>query len=123
IPTPPANDNFANATTISGTSGTTTGSTTNATREVGEPNHSTLSQFPSPGTASIWFSFTAAGSGNATIDTVGSNFDTIMAVYTGTSVGALTRITDNDDIDTNGGNYRSRVTFAATQGTTYRIAV
>lgn len=125
IPTPPANDNFANATTISGTSGTTTGSTTNATRETGEPNHWTGATSPSAGTASIWFTFVAAGTGQATISTCGSGFDTIMAVYTGTVVNGLTRVVDGDDTATGvcSSTLQSRVQFTAVQGTTYRIAV
>jgi Zn-dependent metalloprotease len=124
---PPANDNFANATTITPTSGTTTGSTTGATRETGEPGHWTGSS-PSPGTASIWFKFTAGSNGPATITTCNSNFDTILAVYTGNAVNALSRVVDNDDNGTGAcsetnGNLRSRVTFAAVSGTTYRIAV
>ena len=38
-PAAPANDNFANASVISGSSGTTTGSNLNASKETGEPQH------------------------------------------------------------------------------------
>ncbi|MCB1014939.1 MAG: M4 family metallopeptidase [Acidimicrobiales bacterium] len=122
---PPANDDFANATTITGTTGSTTGSTATATRQAGEPNHSTLSTFPSAGTASIWYKFTAAATGTATVTTCGSGFDTILAAYTGSSVGALTRVTDNDDADAGAcaNTLQSRVAFNVVQNTTYRIAV
>jgi hypothetical protein len=60
-------------------------------------------------------------------DTNGSDYDTILAVYTGASVNALTHITSNDDIspitDPPPRNIQSRVTFTATAGTTYRIQV
>ena len=48
-----------------------------------------------------------------TFDTIGSSFDTLLAVYTGTAVNALTTVASNDDIDTSGHNYQSRVTFTA----------
>jgi hypothetical protein len=57
-----------------------------------------------------------------TISTAGSNFDTVMVIYTGQSVDALTVIEENDDyaypdIRT------SQVTFDVVPGATYRIAV
>ncbi|PYS97791.1 MAG: hypothetical protein DMF65_10900, partial [Acidobacteria bacterium] len=114
---PPANDNFAAATTLQGAAGTITGDSTGATREAGEPVHPA-----SPGGRSVWFNWTAPASGSATFDTEGSSFDTILAVYTGGSLGALTRIAANDDIQ-QGTFTNSRLTFTATAGTTYRIAV
>jgi hypothetical protein len=110
-----ANDNFANAQAISGSTGTTTGSNVGATKESGEPNHA-----GNAGGASIWYNWTAPLNGNATINTTGSNFDTLLGVYTGSSVSSLTLIASNDD---SGGTLQSSVTFAATGGTTYRIAV
>ncbi|MDQ5816975.1 MAG: hypothetical protein M3324_00030 [Actinomycetota bacterium] len=55
------------------------------------------------------------------MDTCQANIDSILAVYTGNSVNALTRITDNN----NGcsGGFGSKGAFRATTGTTYRIAV
>jgi subtilisin family serine protease len=112
----PANDNFANAQVISGNSGTVTGSNVGATKEPGEPNHA-----GNAGGASVWYRWTPSTSGSATIDTIGSNFDTLLAVYIGSAVNSLTLIASNDDIG--GGNLQSRVAFAATAGTTYSIAV
>jgi hypothetical protein len=111
----PANDMFANAQAISGSSGTATGSNVGATKEPGEPNHAGNS-----GGASIWYRWTAAASGSATIDTLSSSFDTLLAVYTGSSVGSLTSVVSNDDCC---GGRQSQVTFTATAGTTYQIAV
>ncbi|MGI9459757.1 MAG: hypothetical protein ACR2NF_07150, partial [Pirellulales bacterium] len=56
------------------------------------------------------------------INTVGSGFDTVLAVYEGSRVDDLTRITSNDDIDY-GVVLQSRVTFEATAGQAYQIAV
>ena len=44
-----------------------------------------------------------------------------MGVYTGTAVNALTLVANNDDISAS--DLDSRVTFPATAGVTYRIAV
>ena len=57
-----------------------------------------------------------------TIDTAGSNFDTLLSVYTGSSVSALTSVASNDD-DWAAGLTTSKVTFAVTAGTVYQIAV
>lgn len=111
----PTNDNFAGRRTISGLSATATGTNISATKETGEPNHASI-----VGGRSVWWSWTATSSGRATIDTVGSGFDTILGVYTGSSVSALTRVDGDDD---SGGNQTSRVTFDAVQGRVYAIAV
>ena len=55
--------------------------------------------------------------------TAGSNYDTLLAVYTGTSVNALATIAKNDDVDPIAGILTSSVTFTATAGTVYKIAV
>jgi hypothetical protein len=54
-----------------------------------------------------------------TVDTCGSGFDTVLAVYTGGAVGALTPVGSNDDTCA----VESSVTFTATGGQVYRIAV
>jgi hypothetical protein len=114
-PPPPANDNFAAASTLNGSSASTTGTNVNATKETGEPNHG-----GNTGGKSIWWKWTAPSSGNVVIDTDGSNFDTLLGVYTGSAVNALTLIAG----DNNGGpSLTSRVTFAVTAGVIYRIAI
>ena len=112
---PPANDNFVAAATLTGPSVSATGTNVNATKETGEPNHG-----GNTGGKSVWWKWTAPSSGDVVIDTNGSNFDTLLGVYTGSAVNALTLIAG----DNNGGpNLTSRVTFAATAGVIYRIAV
>jgi len=111
----PANNNFSSATTISGSQGTTNGTNIRSTKEVGEPNHA-----GNNGGASVWYKWTAPSSGSVTIDTVGSTFDTVLAVYTGTVVTNLTSIASDHG---SAGNGASRTVFTATSGTTYRIAV
>src|SRR5439155_11070591 len=97
-------------------SGSVSGSNANATKESGEPNHA-----GNAGGSSIWYRWTAPTADPVTIDTVGSAFNTLLAVYTGGSVSGLTTIASNNDIDTS--NLRSRVSFTPAAGTTYQIAV
>ncbi len=119
-PSPPANDNFANAQIISGCSGSVSGTNVGATKESGEPSHSPDGD---AGGGSVWYQWQAPSAGSVTITTEGSaNDDTVLAVYTGNSVNALTAIVKNDDVDL--GTIRtSSVTFNATSGTVYKIAV
>lgn len=124
-PTPPpapANDNFANAQTISGCSGSVNGTNLGATRETGEPRHDPANN---SGSASVWYQWTAPASASVTITTINSDFDTLLGVYTGTAVNSLTACPScrNDDIDTQQGNVQSSVTFTAVSGTVYKIAV
>src|SRR6185503_5577915 len=52
----------------------------------------------------------------------GSDFDTIIAVYSGSTLGGLGRIVFNDDVQ-DGVIRTSSVTFNANSGTVYRIAI
>src|SRR5688572_29634406 len=110
-----ANDRFVNALVISGSTGSTTGSNTSANKEQGEPNHA-----DNPGGSSIWYRWTAPATGPYSFNTDGSSFDTLLAVYTGGSVSALTLVAANDDYST---GVTSEVSFTATAGTSYSIAV
>ncbi len=112
----PLNNNFANAQTLLGGFASVPGNNVNATKEAGEPNHA-----GNAGGHSVWYQWTALSTKSVTIDTIGSSFNTLLAVYTGTSVGALTLVASNDDLGP--GTFQSRVNFSATAGTVYRIAV
>jgi hypothetical protein len=119
----PPNDNFANAEVLSGNSDQTTGSNIDATGEPGEPNHAGAS---GP-TRSVWYSWQAPASGSVAVDTCGSNFDTILAAYTGTAVNALTVMASDDDgaefCPEPTAGFESQIVFNVTAGTTYWIAV
>jgi outer membrane protein assembly factor BamB len=116
-PVRPPNDNFANAIALQTNSGSLTGSSVNATREPGEPNHAAFM-----GDKSVWYSWVSPLNGQITIDTIGSNYDTTLGVYTGSAVNQLVSVAQNDDI-VSGTNRNSRVEFNVTAGTTYRIAI
>lgn len=113
---PPANDNFANRMPLAGITNLVTGSNASATREINEPFHS-----GNTGGRSVWFSFTPPYTGRFTISTIGSDFDTILAVYTGSALNSLSLVASNDDAQNN--VRASWLTFYAVAGTTYQIAL
>ena len=113
----PANDQFANAITLNGPIVTATGSNVGATKQFGQEPFLVGGDF---GGASVWWNWTAAASGQTTIDTEGSSFDTQLGVFTGTAQNQLTLVADNGNYN---GNSWSRVDFNAVAGTTYRIYV
>ena len=88
-----------------------------ATREAGEP----------AGTqASVWYEWTADASGTAVLSTcnANTNFDTVVSVYTGTSLTSLAEVASNDnDSSCATSNLHSSVSFVATLGQTYRVRV
>jgi hypothetical protein len=55
------------------------------------------------------------------VRTLGSAFDTVLAVYTGTSVGTLVAVASNDN--SNSTVLDSTVSFSTVKGTVYRIVV
>jgi len=112
----PSNDNFTSASVVSGTTWKASGSNFNATRETDEPNHGGTS-----GYASVWFQWTPTTSGSYTLTTSGSGFDTLLGVYTGTEINALTLVGTNNN--SAAGVTWSKIRFAATAGTAYSIAV
>src|SRR5205823_5093133 len=72
------------------------------------------------GGKSVWWRWVAPGPGIVTFDTIGSDFDTLVAVYTGSALSDLIEIASDDE---SGGNYTSRVTFYTKSGVTYQVAV
>jgi len=113
----PPNDNFTNSIRLNGSLLVSVASTnTYATKEAGEPNHA-----ENAGGASIWFSWVAPFAGTATISTDGSDFDTLLAVYTGTSLNNLALVAQNNDASAN--DSFSLVQFNTVSNQLYYIAV
>jgi hypothetical protein len=112
----PANDSFNRPTSLSGCDASHENDTFDATGQNGEPIHF-LNSEP---TQSVWFTFRSPVNDVVTIDTQGSDFDTVLAVYRGTALDRLTRVASDDD---SGGNLTSLVSFQASANVTYRIAV
>lgn len=109
----PTNDHFAGASPLpSAPSVMVTGSTAGASSERGEP-------LADEG-QSAWWSWQAPTTGLVSIDTFGSDFDTVLSVWTGTNVASLACRRSCDDADTNG---TSRVRFFAEAGSNYYVRV
>jgi hypothetical protein len=111
-PTPPADDAFANATIISGPTGTTTGTTEGATKEIGEPDHAAG--------VSVWLNWTSPNDGVTQFSTAGSEFDTLLGAYTGDKVDALSEVAFDDNTT---GDTTSLIVIHATKGVTYHLLV
>lgn len=113
---------LASGTGTVGTVTTVTGTSVGATSETGEPVHGTVGSGHS-----VWWKWTPSVTGTATIDTAGSAFDTVLAVYKGDSfsetlsVSELVVLAYSDDLSSS--DVTSKVSFTVVQGTTYYIAV
>jgi hypothetical protein len=111
-----AGDDFVTALPIVGDTATIVSSNVGMTKEPGEPFHA-----GNPGGKSIWWHWTATSARQVNLTTAGTPFNTLLAVYTGTKVSALTPIAS--DSNSGGVTNRSIVNFNAVSGQTYFIAV
>ena len=107
-------DAFATRPTVTGASATFTGNSTGATAELGEPNHDGTQR------QTVWGAWTAPSNGSVIMDTSGSGFDTVLAVYVGNTLTNLYPVARNRDIT---GSTWSQVAFPTKAGVTYAIAV
>ena len=113
------NDNLSDAVGIA--AGTTYSNNSAATIETGEPIHAGV-----PGGKSMWFRYSSPTLKLVKLDTHGSDFDTVVAVYRSSvielSVSGLQVVGDNDN-HPSGLNGSSAVSFVAKPGVIYYIAV
>ena len=114
----PENDMFSSATVIPPGDFTVLGTVRGATEELFERYSPHVGKGRGQ---TVWWRWKAAQDGDFTINTSGSDFDTFLSVYTGPRAGELSNVAWNDD--RSGLDHTSQVTFAATEGTTYHIAV
>ena len=118
----PENDDFRNAQPILPASGVVFGTTVGATKESSEQPIDKVT-----GTGSVWYRWQAPSDGRFVFTTSGSNFNTLLAVYTGNSIsGTQVAANDNDDRLCPIGSFLptlSRVSFDAVGGVVYHIAV
>lgn len=112
----PPNDAFANGQAIHGIVGSVTGTNVDATLEPDEPDHG------GAGGASVWYRWTPPVSGTATFELCGAetNYDTLLAIYTGPAVNQLTSGRSDDD---GCGGIKSVVSRSVVEGVSYSIAV
>ncbi len=71
------------------------------------------------GQATVWYKYTPSTDSAISLDTRGADYDTFIAVWTG-SRGNLTHVVCNDDTD---GTLQSAVAFSVSSGVTYYIEV
>jgi hypothetical protein len=110
----PRNDDFRAARRIRGAQGFLVASNTGATGERGERPHAR-----NPASASMWYRWRAPRSMRITFDTCRSGFDTILAVYRGSSMRRLKVVKANDDAC----RTQARVVIRARRGVEYRIVL
>jgi hypothetical protein len=135
-PAAPPNDNFADATEITGLPAEATGSTVDATREpdepvpgdgsatreFGEPEHNPANANTTPSEGSVWYSWTAPADRLVRLRVCGT-FG-VVAVYGGSRVDSLTWVATRRGRDGRCASLAgASVTFSAAQGEVYRIAV
>ncbi|HVK57266.1 MAG TPA: hypothetical protein VM735_00685, partial [Candidatus Kapabacteria bacterium] len=119
----PSNDLFADAEVLNPTVTHVTGSNIGATSEPGEPIHAAFG-----GGRSVWWIYDAQETGYLSVNTFGSvsvdtfELDTVLAIYTGTTVNNILEIASNDD-DEESDTYNSKLIFPVQAGTRYYIAV
>ncbi len=113
--TVPDNDAMVRAVTIPGPPYSHSQNTRNATLEEGEALASCGSA-----DASVWYQYTPSVSQNVIVDTLGSNYNTVLSVWTGSEL-PLTEVACQDDVS--GSLLQSQLTVALTAGTTYFINV
>src|SRR5262245_60438186 len=90
----PTNDDFASAAAVVGVRRSANIDTSTATLEPGLPQPCSL------GAKTVWFTFTAPAPGLYEVDTFGSGFDTVLAIYTGSSLSTLSEVDCSDDVPT-----------------------
>lgn len=109
----PSNDNFADAVAVASVPYSNSQSTSGATSESGEPQPCGNID------STVWFRFKPSADIQLVADTLGSDYDTVLAVYTGSSVDSLSLVGCNDDAS----GLQSRIIFDAVGGTTYHFQV
>jgi hypothetical protein len=113
----PLNDDFANRTVLSGALPIEQGgSNVGATSETGEPTSGVYGK-------SVWFEWEAPATGWSTIGACDSNFAASVAVFTGTELEDLARVSGDGAAEGPDCGNQSQFTFRATEGAKYVIRV
>jgi hypothetical protein len=114
---PLANDDFNTPVSIADIPYTNTQDTTLATSTGDDPGAIACSL--APGLASVWYQYTPPTDASVYLDTLGSNYNTILAVWSG-SRGSLLPVACNDNVP---GSTQSVVRAGLTGGTTYYFEI
>jgi hypothetical protein len=118
---PPSNDNFADAITLPGNSGTQTGTNNmDATSQVDEPAFKAGYEAPNL-QKTVWFKWTCAETGTFNLSTAGSTntagaaWDASVYIYDGDTLATLNQLAFSDNVSA------ETVALPVTAGTTYHI--
>jgi hypothetical protein len=121
----PVNDDFANALTISAMPYSDTQDTALATIQANDPRFPCIANNSTTnwrrGWHSVWYAYAATAAGTLHVDTIGSDYDTVLGIWTG-SWGSLTNVGCDDDISWPS-NPQSTLDVSVISGTTYYIEV
>ena len=105
----PANYDFTDRFTVTGSADSTAGTNVYASKEPSESNHA-----GNAGGRSVWWRWVAPADGQVALDTHGAGIDTLLAVYTGAGVQTLVSVAANG---------ASGLYFQALSGTEYQFVV
>jgi hypothetical protein len=103
---------------VHGYIGTQLFSTVGAVKDDGEPNHCGI-----PGGASYWFSYAPPASGELYLNTDGSSYDTVLAVYSATGPTYADLVPEACDNNSGTNGRTSSLHFTATGGVNYYVVV
>lgn len=112
----PINDDFSAALELPGVTGRVSTINGRATKESGEPAHA-----GDEGGRSVWYTWRAPVDGTFHITANGSDFDTLLAIYTGDTVDSLAMVAENDD--SRAAVSFSEISFEAVSNTVYHVAL
>jgi hypothetical protein len=113
------NDDFDSLLNITSLPHSNVQDTTGATTASDDPTFSCGDWFSGQGYNTVWYQITPSSTFTITLDTFGSAYDTVLAVWTGAR-GTLQGVGCNDDA---GGTPQSRIEFLVSAGTTYYIEI
>jgi N-acetylneuraminic acid mutarotase len=115
----PANDDFDHALVIGATPYVSEIDTVGATVAGDDPFWPCGSRTTPQQSSTVWYRFEASHNGRLHVDTDGSDYDTVVAIWMG-SRGVLTNVGCNDDYYV---DLTSRLEIDVVEGTTYHIAI
>ncbi|MEO7839263.1 MAG: hypothetical protein ABIU06_07925 [Anaerolineales bacterium] len=118
---PPTNDDFDSATVIGAIPYSNSISTLEATEHVDDPQVNILcdNKLLKKGLATVWYRYTPDANRQVFLDTIGTNYDNYIAVWTGSRT-SLSLVACDDDVIQ---GFDSKLSFTALGGTTYYIEV
>lgn len=114
----PVNDDLGDASAVTALAFSDSVDASDATVEPGEPVDG--DDLCPPRSSTVWYEVTLETSQQVAIDTSGSDYDTTLAIYTGSDYGDLSLVDCNDDTFF---GVQAALSFAAEAGVTYLVQV